>query len=317
MSDVQLTIGVDIGGTKVLGGVVDPDGHVLAEARRETPADDPGKTLDFIVEVIQELAAAHPVGAVGIGAAGWIDETRSTVLFAPNLAWRNEPLRDRIAARIPLPVVVENDGNAAAWAEFRYGAAAHADESMALVTVGTGIGGGLVIGGQLVRGAHGIAGEPGHVRVVPDGLLCGCGRHGCLEQYASGKALIRYAREQAQADPASATRLLELAAGSLDGVTGPLVTRAAQDGDPAAVAAFGTVGAWLGAGLVDLVQLLDPQVLVVGGGVVEAGELLLAPTRAAYAAQLAARGTMPVATVVAASMGNNAGVVGAADLARR
>jgi len=204
---MSATIGVDIGGTKVLGGVVDADGRVLTTARRDTPAEDTGKTLDFIVEVIQELSAAHPVTAVGIGAAGWIDESRSTVLFAPNLAWRHEPLRQRLADRIGLPVVVENDGNAAAWAEFRYGAARAADDSMVLVTLGTGIGGGLVIGGQLIRGAHGIAGEPGHVRVVPGGLPCGCGRHGCLEQYASGKALIRYAKERAQGDPASATRL--------------------------------------------------------------------------------------------------------------
>jgi len=313
---MSLTIGVDIGGTKVLGGVVDDHGRVLAKARRDTPAEDTGKTLDFIVEVIQELAAAQPVAAVGIGAAGWIDESRATVLFAPNLAWRNEPLRDRLAERVGLPVVVENDGNAAAWAEFRYGAARAADESMVLVALGTGIGGGLIIGGQLIRGAHGIAGEPGHVRVVPGGLPCGCGRHGCLEQYASGKALLRYAKQQAQTDPASAARLLDLAGGAPEAITGPMVTTAAQEGDPASVAAFTTVGGWLGEGLVDLVQLLDPQVLVVGGGVADAGELLLAPTRAAFTAGLAARGTLPVATVVGATLGNTAGVVGAADLAR-
>jgi len=313
---MSLTIGVDIGGTKVLGGVVDGDGRVLVMARRDTPAEDTGKTLDFIVEVIQELAAAHPVAAVGIGAAGWIDESRSTVLFAPNLAWRNEPLRDRVADRVGLPVVVENDGNAAAWAEFRHGAARAADESMVLVALGTGIGGGLIIGGQLIRGAHGIAGEPGHVRVVPDGLPCGCGRRGCLEQYASGKALLRYAKQRAQAEPASAARLLDLAGGAVEAITGTMVTTAAREGDPAAVAAFTTVGGWLGEGLIDLVQLLDPQVLVVGGGVADAGELLLAPTRAAFTAGLAARGALPVATVVGATLGNTAGVVGAADLAR-
>jgi glucokinase len=313
----SLTLGIDIGGTKVLGGVVDVEGRVVAVARRDTPADDVAKSLDFIVEVIEELSAGHLVDAVGVGAAGWIDATRSRVLFAPNLAWRNEPLRDLIAERVSLPIVVENDANAAAWAEFRYGAARDATESAVLVTVGTGIGSGIVAGGQLVRGAHGIAAEAGHVRVVPDGIACGCGRSGCLEKYASGTALGRYARELAEVDPAAAARLLELAGGSVEAVTGPLVTRAALAGDPVARAAFGRVGQWLGSGLADLVNVLDPEVLVIGGGVIEAGELLLAPTREAFTESLGARRTLPVAPIVAATLGNLAGVVGAADLARQ
>jgi glucokinase len=316
-TDPELTIGVDIGGTKVLGGVVDPSGTVLAQSRRETAADDPPKTLELIVEVVRELASEHEVTAVGVGAAGWIDRARSRVLFAPNLAWRNEPLRDLVAERVGLPVLVENDANAAAWAEFRYGAAREAEASMALFTVGTGIGGGLVLGGELVRGANGIAAEMGHVRAVPAGLPCGCGRLGCLEQYASGSALVRYARDLAKADPASAQILLELVEGELGALNGPLVTRAARAGDVAAGAAFAEVGRWLGSGLADLVQVIDPEILVVGGGVIEAGELLMGPTRDAFSEQLAARGRLPVAPVVAARMGNTAGVVGAADLARR
>jgi glucokinase len=312
-----LAIGIDVGGTKVLGGVVDDTGAILATARRDTPAEDVGKTLDFIVEVVQELAAVHPVKAVGIGAAGWIDATRSKVLFAPNLAWREEPLRDRIAGRVDLPVVVENDGNAAAWAEFRFGAARDATESMALITVGTGIGGGLVFGGEVFRGAHGMAAELGHVRMVPNGHICGCGRHGCLEQYASGSALVRYARDRAVADPGTAARLLELAGGQIEGISGPVVTRAARDGDPAALAAFAQIGEWLGVALADLVNSLDVEILVVGGGVVDAGNLLLDPTRAEFRRQLVARGTLPFASVVAAELGNTAGVVGAADLALR
>ena len=316
MSDA-LTIGVDIGGTKVLGGVVDATGHVLARARRDTPADDVSKTLEFIVEVIQELAAAHPVSAVGIGAAGWIDASRSRVLFAPNLAWRDEPLQHKVAERVDLPVIVENDGNAAAWAEFRFGAAATAKESMELVTVGTGIGSGIVLGGGLVRGANGSAAEIGHSRAVPGGRHCGCGRQGCVEQYASGSALVRYARDVAMQDPTAGAHLLDLAGGNIEAINGPMVTRAARDGDPVAIAAFTEIGTWLGGCLADLVQLLDPEVLVVGGGVIDSGELLLSPTRDAFHEQLAARGTLPVADVVAASMGNVAGVVGAADLARR
>ncbi len=287
------TVGVNVGGTKVLGGVVDEDGNVLAQARRETPADDTSRTLDYILEVIEELASTHEISAVGIGAAGWIDEKRSRVLFAPNLAWRNEPLRDRLAARTPYPVVVENDGNAAAWAEFRFGAARQAAGSSALVTIGTGIGGGIVVGGEIIRGAFGIAAEPGHMRSVPDGRPCPCGRHGCLEQYASGNALVRAAQERATADPSRAPSLLELVGGQVDLIDGPHVTRAARDGDAAALAAFGEIAGWLGAGLADLAYLLDPEILVIGGGVVDAGELLMEPTRAAYAAALAPAAPCP------------------------
>jgi len=316
VSGPELTVGIDVGGTKVLGGVVTPTGEVIATARRETPAEDVGRTLDFIVEVVTELTQTHKATAVGIGAAGWIDESRARVLFAPNLAWRDEPLRERIAAQIDLPVVVENDANVAAWAEFRFGSARDVTTSMAMFTVGTGIGGGLIVNGELWRGAHGMAAEMGHMRTVPEGRLCGCGRRGCLEQYASGSALVRAARERAKADPETAHRLIELA-GSVDAINGPLVTKAAREGDPAAREAFVEVGRWLGSGMADIVQLLDVEIVVVGGGVVDAGELLLAPARAAFVDQLAARGSLPVAPVVAAQMGNLAGVVGAADLARR
>jgi glucokinase len=314
---VSLTIGVDIGGTKVLGGVVDVDGTVIATARRDTPASDTAATLDRIVDVINELSAAHRIEAVGIGAAGWIDSKRSTVYYAPNLAWRNEPLHDEIAAKVDVPIVVENDGNVAAWAEFQFGAAKHADESMVLITVGTGIGGGIVIGGDLIRGAHGMSGELGHVMAVRDGHPCGCGAKGCLEQYASGNALTRFAQFGAAARPGSAEHLLSLVGGDPHKLTGPVVTRAAMAGDPIAVDAFSQIGYWLGRGLADLAQILDPQILVVGGGVIEAGELLLAPARAAFAEGLPSRAKFPVADIVAASMGNTAGVVGAADLARR
>jgi glucokinase len=314
---VGLTLGVDIGGTKVLGGVVDPEGVVVAKARRDTPADDVAGTLDRIFEVIAELSKQHEVEAIGIGAAGWIDAKRANVLFAPNLAWRNEPLREEIARHVTVPVVVENDANAAAWAEFQFGAAADATESMVMLTVGTGIGGALVLCGELLRGSHGIAGELGHVTAIPDGHPCGCGKRGCIEQYASGSALVRFAKAIAHETPAQATALLELAGGDPDVITGPMVTGAARSGDPASLKAFGQVGYWLGNGLADLVQIVDPQVLVVGGGVIDAGDLLLTPTRAAYLEALAQRGRLPVGEVRGALLGNAAGVVGAADLARR
>lgn len=313
---MTLTIGVDVGGTKVAAGVVDLNGEVLAQTRRDTPADDVAKTRDRIVEVVAELRQHHPVQGVGIGAAGWIDATRSTVLFAPNLAWRDEPLREYVSGAVGLPVIVENDANAAAWAEFRYGAARHANDSMVMLTIGTGVGGGIVLGGQLLRGWHGLAGELGHMLAVPEGHQCGCGRLGCIEQYGSGNALVRFARAGARQEPTRATGLLPLAGGDAEAITGPMVTVAAQAGDAVSCEAFAKIGRWLGMSLADLVQILDPQVLVVGGGVVEAGDTLLGPLRRSYLESLAQRGKLAVAEVRPAEMGNVAGVVGAADLAR-
>ena len=315
---MTLTIGVDVGGTKVAGGVVDAHGNVLAQNRRETPAEDQAGTRDTIVEVAAELARQYPEAtAIGIGAAAWIDAAGSTVLFAPNLAWRDEPLRDYVTKAVGLPTVLENDANVAAWAEFRFGAARHADDSMVMITVGTGIGGGIVLNGGLWRGANGIAGELGHIQSVPDGHPCGCGRLGCLEQYASGNALVRFARAGARQEPDRARLLLERAGGDPLKITGWQVTEAAKQGDAVAEDAFARIGYWLGVAMADLAQIFDPQVLVVGGGVIDAGDLLMGPTERTYREQLAKRGRFPVCDVRAAETGNTAGVVGAADLARR
>src|SRR5664279_5048244 len=181
-----LTIGVDVGGTTVAAGVVDERGGVLASAVRDTPSDDPGKTEDVIVALVAELAAFHDVEAVGVGAAGFVDAQRSIVLFAPNLAWRDEPLRAAIEGRCDLPVVIENDANAAAWAEAKFGAGRGEDEVVVL-TVGTGIGGGIVLGGRLLRGRFGVAGEIGHINIVPDGRRCGCGLASCSAARPGGR----------------------------------------------------------------------------------------------------------------------------------
>jgi len=315
---VTLTIGVDVGGTKVAGGVVDDQGTVLASNRRDTPAEDHAGTRDTIVEVAAELAAQFPAAvAIGIGAAAWIDAAGATVQFAPNLAWRDEPLRDYVTKAVGLPTVLENDANVAAWAEFRFGAARDADDSMVMITVGTGIGGGIVLNSALWHGANGIAGELGHIQSVPDGHPCGCGRLGCLEQYASGKALVRFARAGARQEPERATLLLDLAGGDPLAITGRQITQAAQHGDGVATDAFAQIGYWLGVAMADLAQIFDPQVLVVGGGVIDAGDLLIGPTERAYRDQLAQRGRFVVAELRAAETGNTAGVVGAADLARR
>jgi glucokinase len=265
--------------------------------------------------VVAALQAEHLVVAVGVGAAGWIDLDRSTVLFAPNLAWRDEPLRDRLRDLIGLPVIIENDANAAAWAEYKFGAAQR-ERVVVMVTLGTGIGSGLVVSGQIYRGANGLAPEFGHMCVVPGGRRCGCGNRGCWEQYASGKALAREARDIAAGAPLSAEGLLAAAEGDIGKIDGPAVTAAALAGDPAAAECFEEVGRWLGHGLAGLAAALDPSCFVVGGGVAEAGNLLLDPTRRAFESMLPGRGFRPIPEVHLAMLGNSAGLIGAADLAR-
>lgn len=310
------TIGVDVGGTKVAAGVVDHEGRILRKSRRPTPFTDPGLTAEAIASAVGELRAGYDVEAVGLGAAGFVDDTRSTVLFAPNLAWRDEPLEEKVRERVGLPVVVENDANAMAWAEHRFGAGR--DESFTVcVTLGTGIGGGVIAGGEVLRGRWGIGGELGHFRVVPGGRRCGCGNRGCWEQYASGHALVAEARELARMSPALAGRLLEVCGGNVEGINGPEVTKVALEGDAAALQCFRMVGSWLGQGLADIAAVLDPGLFVVGGGVSEAGDLLLDPARQAYGKALTGRGHRPVASVRVAELGPDAGIVGAADLARR
>jgi glucokinase len=288
----------------------------LTVARRRTPSQDPAHIADVVVEIVNQLRVEHDVEAVGIGAAGFVDVDRSTVLFAANLAWRDTPIHADISARLDLPVIIENDANAAAWGEFRFGAGEEQPD-LVVLTIGTGIGAGLIFGSTLYRGRFGIAGEPGHVRVVPGGRLCGCGNRGCFEQYCSGTALVRAAREVAQERPVDAGRLLELAHGDVAGIDGPVVTKAAQEGDPAAVDCFDEIGRWLGQGLADIAALLDPGRFVIGGGVAEAGDLLLASARETYSAVLTGRGHRPLADVLCASLGAQAGLIGAADLARR
>jgi glucokinase len=315
---VTLAIGVDVGGTKVAAGVVDEEGRILAKLKRSTPAASPARTEQAIADVVTELLAGHQdrITAIGLGAAGFVDSARAKMLFAPNLAWRDEPLKERVEERLGREVVVENDANASAWAEARFGAARGYRDFM-LVAVGTGIGASIIIGGELYRGRWGIAGEPGHVRVVPDGRLCGCGNRGCWEQYSSGNALVAEAREFARRTPEGAMRLLQLGGGLPEGISGPEITQAATEGDPAALRCFQTVGGWLGQGLADLAAILDPACFVIGGGVSEAGDLLLDPARAAFERALTGRGYRPFAEIKVAQLGQDAGIVGAADLARQ
>jgi len=313
-----MSIGVDIGGTKILAGTVTEDGEILSTARRPTPRHDANDVLDLVAEVVNELVAGtdEALEGVGLGVAGLVDADRSRVYFAPNLRWSQVPVRQLLEAATGLPVVVENDGNVAAWGEYRFGAGRGTTE-MTLVTVGTGIGGGIVIDGELFRGAHGAAGEIGHINAVPDGRPCGCGRNGCLEQYASGNALVREARALAAERRSEASALLALGDGTPEGVQGVHVTEAARSGDPVAMEAFAIVGTWLGRGLADLAAVLDPEVFVIGGGVSDAGDLLLASARQTLADKLIGQQNRPAPLVKTAELTNRAGLVGAADLARR
>lgn len=310
------SIGVDVGGTKVLGGVVNEHGTVLAHARRDTPRQGGSALTQAIADVALELMNDYDVSCVGISAAGFVSSDRKTMLASPNIAgWNGVNLDKELGALIGLPLVIENDANAAAWGEARFGAGVNEDHLM-MLTIGTGIGGGVVVNGQLYRGAFGVAAEFGHMRVVPDGHLCGCGGRGCFEQYASGNALLRHAREAISASPEVARNLLALGDGTVNGLTGKHITDAARQGDAVALAAFNTTAQWLGAGIASLSVVLDPACVVIGGGVVDAGEILLAPTRAAVERYMPFAGKHPSPRIIAAELGNEAGLVGAADLAR-
>lgn len=313
-----LSIGVDVGGTKILAGAVAEDGRIQSTARRPTPRHDAEAVLAQVAGVVAELrdGTDESIDGVGVGIAGVVDAERSRVYFAPNLRWSQVPARDLLEASTGLPVVVENDGNIAAWGEYRFGAG-RGTSDMVLVTVGTGIGGGIVINGRLFRGAHGAAGEIGHINAVPDGRACGCGRGGCWEQYASGNALVREARELAAERRSEAGLLLALGDGTPEGVQGPEVTQAALAGDPIAREAFARVGTWLGRGLADLAAVLDPEVFVIGGGVSESGDLLLSSARSTLNDKLIGQQNRPAPLVRAAELANSAGIVGAADLVRQ
>ncbi len=306
---------MDIGGTKVAAGVVDEQGAILERLVVPTPSRSPQSVEDAIVGVVGELRRRHRVDTVGIGAAGWVDNEQSVVRFSPHLAWRAEPLKARLSARIDLPLIVDNDANAAAWAEYRFGAG-RGSSVMVCITLGTGIGGGLVIGGQLFRGTYGMAGEWGHMITVPGGHWCECGNRGCWEQYASGNALVREARALARTNSPTAYRLLEMVGGDPDRITGPEVTAAAIAGEPNSVELLADVGAWLGRGIANLVAALDPEVVVIGGGVSAAGDLLLTPAQHAFSRTLTGRGFREEARLVLAHFRNDAGLIGAADLAR-
>lgn len=309
------SIGIDIGGTKIAGGLVDADGNIIRESKVPTPAQDSAAIADAVVSLIQELSEGVEVVAAGVAAAGFIDAERANIIYAPNLSWRHEPFKAKLQARLNIPVFIENDANAAGWAEYRFGAGKSV-QHMVMLTIGTGVGGAVIVDGHLLRGGFGIAAELGHLRLIPNGRPCGCGQHGCIEQYGSGTALLRAAKELAASDDSLGRRLAELQeeAGEL---TGHQVYQAITERDPGALHILEQLGTWLGEAVSSICAVLDPEVVVIGGGVSAAGELLLEPIRKAYLSTLPASDFRPHLKFAIAEFVNDAGVVGAADLARR
>jgi glucokinase len=306
-------IGIDIGGTKIAGAVVSDDGEILAEDRVPTPAGDSEAIVDEVVRMVEKLALGRDIAAAGVAAPGFIDVEQSTVYYTPNISWRHEPLRERLRGRLDLEITIDNDANAAGWAEFRFGAGRTVDD-MTMLTIGTGVGGAIVSRGSLFRGGFGAGAEIGHLRVVPDGLPCGCGARGCIEQYGSGRALVRIANGIADVGGIGlGLAAVREAKGSLGGED---VAALIVEGDPGAHQALRELGGWLGQACASLTAVLDPQLFVFGGGVAIAGDLLIEPIRESYLAHLPARGFHPEPEFRIAELVNDAGVVGAADLAR-
>lgn len=298
--DPDYWIGVDVGGTKVLAVRIAASGEVEQVATRPMPGRTAPESAveQVIADATADVSLTAPPVALGISAAGLVDAAGERYLFGAHLPWRDAPVRKRVEELTGLPVVLDNDANCAAWAEVTAGAARGFDSAV-MVTIGTGIGGALVLGGRLFRGAHGLAGEFGHMQAVPGGLACECGLHGCWEQYCSGRALERVTR-------VALGRHLD----------GPEVTAMALAGNEVARQAFASIGLWLGVGTAALVSAFDPEVVIIGGGVSAVGDLLLAPARAGLRDSLQGTDHRPVPEIVPASLGPEAGAIGAALLAR-
>ena len=292
-------IGIDVGGTKIAGAVVDDNGVIITSIQKPTTAQSPEGIVETIAGIVDQLAGYDTNATLGVAAAAFMDRNREKVYFAPNISWADFPLKARLEEATGRSVRIENDANAAGWAEFRFGAAADS-HSMIMLTMGTGVGGAVIDNGVLMLGGFGSAGELGHIVIEPGGLLCGCGNRGCLEQYASGTALMRHARERLGIPSLSSDHLAALL----------------REGDAVAHEVFGEVCDAMGRGIASLVTVTDPETVVIGGGVAKAGVALSELIQSRFLAHYPAAKHKPVATVVLATLGNSAGVVGAADLAR-
>ncbi len=308
------TIGIDIGGTCIKAAVVAIDGTLIEQVTAPTPKTV-HETEDGLVALVQQLMSRHRVSAVGLAVAGFIAADRQSVMFAPHLAWRDAPVPALLKARLGIPVVMDHDVNAAAYAEYRMGASVGAQVGL-LIALGTGIGTGLLVDGRMFRGAYGVAPELGHLRVVADGRPCSCGKSGCWERYCSGTALAQTAAELAIS--LSSEHLRQLTRGDLSKVTGAMVGKAALAGEPASLAAVADLARWLGLGIGMAIDIFDPDVIVIGGGVSKIADLFLDDAikqATAGTSGMTGAGHRPVPAVVRAHFGDAAGVIGAALLA--
>lgn len=300
-----LTIGFDIGGTNLRAAVINPAGEIVDSMSVPT-ATDAQALEDDIVRCVGNLASSHEIKAVGLALAGFLDPECEVVRFAPHLPWRNAPVREILSDRLDVPVRLEHDANSAAWGEWRFGAGRGAKEWV-FFAVGTGIGATLFTEGAIYRGAFGTAPEFGHLVVSPGGRPCPCGKRGCLERYASGTAL-----------PDTCAELRgEYETSLSENPSGEEITAAARQGDPLGLAVMENFGQWLGQGLSMVADVLDPELIVIGGGVSKDADLYLNQAREAMANQIVGAGHRPLARVATAKLGSAAGMIGVADLARQ
>ncbi|MGW0044444.1 ROK family protein [Rhodococcus sp. NPDC003348] len=308
------TIGVDVGGTSIRAAVVDAAGEVLDTAQAPTPRSA-SALEDALDRTLRELISRNEIRAIGLAVAGFVSEDRTIVRFAPHLPWVDVPVARDLGRRLGLPVVLEHDANAAAWAERRFGAATGGG-NVVTVAVGTGIGAALLVDGHLYRGSHGVAPELGHLQVVPGGRPCACGKRGCWERYCSGTALVETAIELLAADPSGSTVLAAEVARDPGSLTGRRIAGAARDGDRVAVRTMAEFARWLGVGLAMVADVFDPELIVIAGGVASSAGLFLDEAREHYARALTGAGHRPLARIRTTQLGEAAAMVGAADLAR-
>jgi len=303
-------IGVDVGGTKIAAGVVSPEGDILNEVRYPS-AGPRERLLSTIARAVNEVRNGFEVGGICLAVPGTVSTAENKIIDAPNLhAIEGVPLKDELEERTGLSTTVENDANAAAWGEFRFGAGSEATH-LVFITLGTGVGGGVVSHGVLLRGAQGAGGELGHITIQATGPRCGCGNHGCLEALASGTAIARRAREVASENPDSALGRLAVERT----VLGEDVAELAREGDEAARSVLEETGRWLGIGLAGYVNVFNPEVIAVGGGAARAGDLILEPARKEVRLRAMSPGC-DLVEIKPATLGARSGVLGAAALAR-
>lgn len=312
---MTLHIGVDLGGTKIAAGLVNETGDIVESLKIDTPRTSASDVVAALLEVIRPLKDSVPSANVCVAVPGFVASDNAEVLITPNLPLRNVNLQAALQKEMSGNIRIENDANAAVWGEFLFGAA-QGSTNVVMLTVGTGLGGGLIMNRMLYRGSFGLAAEVGHMTIASDGLLCGCGLHGCWEQYASGNALVRTARELASSNPSSAALLLSLGDGTIEGIHGPDITKAAMLGCDVAIRSYQELGKWLGEGIANLAALLDPDVVVIGGGVADAGTALMNPVRTTLSNHITAKAFRDIPDLRVAKLGNEAGMVGASALAR-